>query len=885
MPQSAVAGPLDAIATTAPIFRRSRTRFGDRMHRPHARLALIIALLIAAPLAAPRQAEADPGEAEGPVAESADGFPWALSPDSGNVALMLEDAVFQVHRGERRPNVDLQIDATFNPVTHAWHPEVWGHSYRLNRNEHDGVILDSRREGDRHHLEIYLPVRGDWWIPGGPAHYTIELTRQGDALEGTYTGTFRHEVVRGQVRGVIRPMVRPDADHVPLQRGEHPRLKFRAADIPRLQEALKTERGQSTLAHWRDRAALFMNADAYIEEGLRGRTGVNARDWERNTRRLRKWMDGEEVALLYRLTGEQAYADYLRTYLRALLEEADVEKNAAFAMLYDLSYDLFEDDPTFRGRAEAYFRKAIDHYIKRYPSNNVAWSNHLPHFRARGGIAALMLLGEAGQPPPAPAAPTTQDATDPAFVRAMQEFEWNRRRQAILASVWREERRPDYAVAHALTFVERQLRRYLATAYGSGGFNAEGDTYANVGFHRPTVPFMVGHANATGVHLGDVTNGRSLPVWDVVRSVWRDGERQVFVNFWPADASPTDQAALDVLVPTVEARYLPAVLWHAEQENHRGDFITWALDRWKRLDADVEARHPEAVLPKVWADRQKGGYVFRSSYTDPGAILFVVHAREEALFPGWSPPNAGAFHVYGMGLTWSQNSGRNKWAFQRFDENVVQVPEVQRGALTGRTTHFEPREDGSGTLSVNLDNAYLGSAPGLFSQPSDVKDLGIRGSRHYAVDYSGKSGAPALFVVVDRITGGSEPKTWFMFAHTGGRKPDVKSLTVSQNTFTLTGQNDATLQGTFVAPRGQVEIGQPDRVVPARRHGPQKDVHQRVMLTAPTGDFFVVMTLQKPGDPAPPVRVEGTGLEATVHVGQQTIRFDGQRIGLGETSR
>jgi hypothetical protein len=53
----------------------------------------------------------------------------------------------------------------------------------------------------------------------------------------------------------------------------------------------------------------------------------------------------------------------------------------------------------------------------------------------------------------------------------------------------------------------------------------------------------------------------------------------------------------------------------------------------------------------------------------------------------------------------------------------------------------------------------------------------------------------------------------------------------------------------------------------------------RISATADSGSFFVILTLQR--GVAPAVKVEGTGLDAKVTVGQQTVRFDGQKVIFG----
>lgn len=155
------------------------------------------------------------------------------------------------------------------------------------------------------------------------------------------------------------------------------------------------------------------------------------------------------------------------------------------------------------------------------------------------------------------------------------------------------------------------------------------------------------------------------------------------------------------------------------------------------------------------------------------------------------------------------------------------------------------------------------------------------GSRSFAADYSGASGAPGLFVVVDRRPGAGKG-TWTMSTsldcavtisvpppNPPGTQPAAPSTGPTPlPSFTITGKRGplpATMTGTFISPAAvQVSYSTADGAIQA----------------AAEGDFIVVLTVQR--GRAPTVQVEGAGLKANVRVGAQTITFDGTKIILGK---
>jgi hypothetical protein len=103
---------------------------------------------------------------------------------------------------------------------------------------------------------------------------------------------------------------------------------------------------------------------------------------------------------------------------------------------------------------------------------------------------------------------------------------------------------------------------------------------------------------------------------------------------------------------------------------------------------------------------------------------------------------------------------------------------------------------------------------------------------------------------------------------------------LSPNGFTVD-YGDASLVATFVTPTNpKVEIGteQVRLGKPEGKRGYEGAI-SRVKVAA-MDNFYLVATIQRKDAPA--VKVEGTGLDAKITVGTQTIRFDGEKIAIGQ---
>jgi len=373
-----------------------------------------------------------------------------------------------------------------------------------------------------------------------------------------------------------------------------------------------------------------------------------------------------------------------------------------------------------------------------------------------------------------------------------------------------------------------------------------------------------------------------------------------------------------ILFPVVPDEWKPAVLWgwhrHAGVEGvgdaesaerllsyHAGHSHWNWIYSFLHYPLDMKPQRPQGILPLTWEAPDFGYFGFRNAWQGKDDFIAQVFLKAHRI-GGWNGPNAGTFRLLGLGHVWAYGpSDRNR---SRWEENVVQLPEnpeINVGAC-GNLTHIETSAGGSGVVSMGLSDVYAtastdrkGRKPRLYEAYGNIrvdsafKDSGITGMRSIGVDYSGKCGAPCLFVVVDNISGGKDKVwTWAVDSSEAKRKKgeptNLDLTTVADNTFTIMHEDGATLKGTFITPE-YVRVTKELRKTTMTGGGGSsagKTLDRPVYgVFAEGGDhYFCVVTIGK-GD-APEVTAEGKGLAAKVTVGKQTIRFDGEKIVFGK---
>jgi len=269
----------------------------------------------------------------------------------------------------------------------AW-TDAWGSAQTFDRSIHDGRVTSSALSDGVLVVEVVLDIEGDNWVKGGPARYRLELRRDGDLVVGSHSGSFQGAgeafTAAGKVTGTVvaLPPLRPG--HVPVQPGEHPRLLFRASQLPELRARLATPVGQA------------------LAQRLRARVD-----------------DPVALGLLFQLTGDADLAARAFPATVAVLKNRNGGpfalgrfwgyRTSVVGMAYDLCHQAWSVEQ--REVVENYLDEILDLCLNRkHRVGTVNWdpgSNYTVVIHGGNGIAALALMGERRSAPSAPPAQRT----------------------------------------------------------------------------------------------------------------------------------------------------------------------------------------------------------------------------------------------------------------------------------------------------------------------------------------------------------------------------------------------------------------------------------------------------------------------------------------------
>ncbi len=443
---------------------------------------------------------------------------------------------------------------------------------------------------------------------------------------------------------------------------------------------------------------------------------------------------------------------------------------------------------------------------------------------------------------------------------------------------------------------------------GNGGMQSSTfGSCASVGLLPAT--YAAAHRRAFGV---DVSPGP-----DITHYV----PRRLMAYAYPPDGPPafqeingagdTDSALFACNYPIVPDAWKPAVLWAWQRHAgvaapadapkllagpvasavHRA-FLDYPLDPATGRTS-VEPKPPKGVLPLAWEAPDYGYYAFRNGWEGRDDFVAQIYGRTMQGH-GYILPNAGTFTLMGLGHRWIEALPGLRLHNQRSFNNVVLLPEddTNEGA-NGRLLHSETRADGSGVVTFDLGDLYAaprrdakGGAAALYEKYGRIRrdsafaNADITGMRSFAVDYSGRSGAPCLFAVADAIAGG-KAKIWKAVVSSNS----LASAKVDGNAVTIAKPDGATMRLTFLSPpnpRIQVEMRSITFKMTYNRGEAEMPSPGIYVQGADPNDgrFLTVCTIQR-GDP-PAVKIEGGGLAAKARVGARSLAFDGRKWMLGE---
>jgi len=816
------------------------------------------------------------GVAEPAVMAAESAWP-ALAPGDHNLELRLVGAV-----AGRSLRVEFACRQGQWPVT------GWGYAPNFSKGDHEATLRRVAVIPGGVEVEMAVKVADDPWVRGGPGWFAVRLSGSGEQWSGTWRGHFRGVAGTGAVTVVLGPAL-PVMEAVrPLRLQEHPRLGHRGGNGP-----------WSPPRHWSPNAG----ADQAMEHVLQPETPALNVEWARTAAAMAQAYDAAywQASPALRRAGADAVLGVGRGLLFAPAAQSTPWHNwqgrwragAGVALLAGLgdpcSYPL---RPPAREDVIELAPPAGFAPPANVPANALN-ASHQPGgsqlgqhwYRTDEPPAPLPVkLLEAGDLDLAAVVGTNRHGVLPLAATLTNGFaQIVRVRLAPGTRLWIAERELREGDAVALPVGSYPVTAAVNLAALMGGRVVEWrvprlieieDPRAQSRQWRAGFAFWQFNGGASPdaerwLHLAEINCARYIR-WAIGDGGF-NAEKETYTTCTMDEMAPFLYALRACLgrnlIADSHAAWIPlrAKAGSFGDENGArfyggGSLIEFLTPRFREA---LNARTPAEFPGHGIRDRQKTGYVFRNGWHgDAQDIFLTVEGKGQHLRGAHTAYDTGTFRLFGLGAAWAVYASYGRDA-PRDVHNVVHLPDDPiNGLLPAREIHHEVRPDGSGSVSLNLDDVYLGLNPehtgaavdyeGLVN-PQAVRDLGIRAVRACGADFSGKSGAPGVVVIADQISGGNR-RVWAMHLPAG------VSADVQGHTFTLRSRKtDATVAGTFLVPADvklRVENGQ--------------------LLAAGKSDFLVVMTLQR--GPAPAVTPTGE----LIRVGAQTVRFDGTKITWGE---
>lgn len=186
----------------------------------------------------------------------------------------------------------------------------------------------------------------------------------------------------------------------------------------------------------------------------------------------------------------------------------------------------------------------------------------------------------------------------------------------------------------------------------------------------------------------------------------------------------------------------------------------------------TKAVNPEAAGWLNYVDQKQGVVVFRNHFEDEFDIVATYNASATRM-GGHKGPDVNTFRIYGLGSPLVNGAGRtNLIAGQTnlFHESVELTDKGNNDA--GKLLHYQTYANGSGYACGE------GSSTGVKNH-----------KRCFWVDYSGKGGTAAVFVVSDASSNG---KIWRL------NTPEFNTIRKNVDGFTIITPSGATLRGRIL---------------------------------------------------------------------------------------
>ncbi len=250
---------------------------------------------------------------------------------------------------------------------------VWGVARSMgNPGLLHGRVKSATVAADQMRFDLEFEAIADPGLISYVAIYAVDLARKDGVWRGTYTGVVNQNPVTGVVEASIPP-ASPATGRAPAKSSDHPRVLFRAEDLPALREKAKTPFGQTALAKF---------------DGPLG------------------------AAMKYRLLSDPAQAATARSLVETAMGQTGsgdkMHRGRPWGWRLEqigLAYDLCADawDEPFKASVRAYVARSAARVLMDWGTfhQEIGWSLsdgtcHPPVMYAGAGLALLATIGGSG---------------------------------------------------------------------------------------------------------------------------------------------------------------------------------------------------------------------------------------------------------------------------------------------------------------------------------------------------------------------------------------------------------------------------------------------------------------------------------------------------------
>lgn len=602
--------------------------------------------------------------------------------------------------------------------------------------------------------------------------------------------------------------------------GEHPRLILRKADVPSLRRAAQAERGKLIVERVKqalrlmDKAALAgRNREVVKEAGFKvaGHGAVYL-------------LEGEAASAA--AAAEVARTEILGFPLKGSLEVADrAARLHGLVLGYDMCFDAW--DQALRDKVRAFMIAESRALLSAVGVRGGGQADSPEHMLVCGvaGLVELCLLG---------------DSDDP-------------------------------AAADRLAAIEMAVIDYLNNAIAERGFGVHGEAVRQAALASGVFPF---------VHAYRLVAGRDLSAHPALGDALVPMIYQVVpgvgLPVFGGSSGATDRSGLVALAAVrLPDAQRPAVNWLLRQ---MGGDIDQGVVRPHQglymLQADLTgpmAAPAGADWPRYFRGDRAQVALVRSGWKDANDVVVLFHRGSLHLI------GAGGRWVSAAGphaTVWSDSPGAGGVENMFLFDTHMHKNRVYRTAFQSRLTRFDVQDDGNvASLAVAMSGQVTRMVQAVETKEKsggrdvvrsvEVPEGGpFTGQRLAGIDLTGASGAQAVMVLADRLTGGGKaPRTWTLHFGVHAR------FTADGNTFTIT-DNGVTLQGTAVLPAGATFAGTTN-----------PPVANFVHLDTTADEVQVILTVSR--EAPPKIAVAPGGLAEGVTIGRRTARLAADEVVFG----